>query len=91
MLAALRERLRLAVENHCSGDAVVGQCSCDAIMADVDAVLAERTVEMKRLRAAFDQLLISEVHRFGGIPHLRPEEIYFRDVLAGFLLEQVET
>ena len=39
----------------------------------------------KKLRKAFDDMLIAEVHRYGGIPHLQPNEIWFREVLAEFL------
>lgn len=43
------------------------------------------TLQYHELRKAFDTMLIAEVNRHGGIPHLSPEEVKFRNMVAALL------
>jgi len=56
-----------------------------AYRAGLGKQLAVTPAATQKLRKAFDEMLIAEVHRFGGIPHLQPVEVWFREVLAEFL------
>jgi hypothetical protein len=44
-------------------------------------------VTLARLRELFDNMLVAEVQRHGGIPALPPEERAFREAMCAFLLE----
>jgi hypothetical protein len=42
---------------------------------------------LDRLREAYDNMLIAEIQRYGGIPALYPEEQKLREVIAELLLD----
>lgn len=48
-----------------------------AVQNDIGAVVL-------MLREQFDNVLVAEVHAYGGIPPLLPEEVGFRDAFAEF-------
>lgn len=86
--SSLRARIRAWREGRgpCWGEG--GIESPVGLLCEAADALAEAQVAKHKLRAAFDDMLIAEVHRYGGIPHLQPEEIGFREVLAEFLLNE---
>ena len=55
---------------------------------ELTAQLAEKASKKKELRDKFSDMLVAEVKRHGGIPHLSKEEMAFREALAEYLIFQ---
>jgi hypothetical protein len=54
-----------------------------------EVIAAELTPFFHRMglvRQTYDDMLVAEVKRHGGIPHLTTEELTFREALSAFLL-----
>jgi len=81
-----QEALTATRQAHHTAETMLARVKQELVEQTARADAAEKALpDLNKLRIAFDMMLVAEVNRHDGIPHLHPEEMELREVIAELL------